>query len=107
MQSRDPHMIAIDNHAMFAETFGDSGYMGRVAPARMKPRISTILLSTIGVVSTATLGLLSIVRRRLPDIAVIAISVVFWEFNLPPGIPADVLFAKGASRLAHLIRRLS
>ena len=68
--------------------------------------IPDILLSDLNMPRMSGFELLSIVRRRFPTIAVIAMSGAYSDAVVPQGVPADAFYAKGASSVAQLFEIL-
>ncbi len=108
-------LLADDNPllaSVLAEIFRESGYSVRTAPdgfvalAMMRDRIPDILISDLNMPRMSGFELLSIVRRRFPRIAVIAMSGAYPGTNLPCGVPADAFYAKGACSVAELFDML-
>jgi CheY-like chemotaxis protein len=108
-------LVADDNPllvSVLAEIFRESGYSVRTAPdgfvalAMMRDRIPDILISDLNMPRMSGFELLSIVRRRFPRIAVIAMSGAYPGAILPSGIPADAFYAKGACSVAELFDML-
>jgi CheY-like chemotaxis protein len=108
-------LVADDNPllvSVLAEIFRESGYAVRTAPdgfvalAMIRDRIPDILISDLNMPRMSGFELLSIVRRRFPRIAVIAMSGAYPGAILPCGVPADAFYAKGACSVAELFDML-
>ena len=108
-------LVADDNIlllSVLAEIFRESGYSVRTAPdgfvalAMIRDRIPDILISDLNMPRMSGFELLSIVRRRFPRIAVIAMSGAYPGTVLPRGVPADAFYAKGACSVAELFDML-
>ena len=108
-------LVADDNPllvSVLAEIFRESGYSVRTAPdgfvalAMIRDRIPDFLISDLNMPRMSGFELLSIVRRRFPRIAVIAMSGAYPGTTLPCGIPADAFYAKGACSVAELFDML-
>ena len=108
-------LVADDNPllvSVLAEIFRESGYSVRTAPdgfvalAMIRDRIPDILISDLNMPRMSGFELLSIVRRRFPRIAVIAMSGAYPRTTLPYGVPADAFYAKGACSVAELFDML-
>jgi CheY-like chemotaxis protein len=61
-----------------------------------------ILLSDLNMPGMTGFELLVVVRRRFPEIQVIAMSGSFSGIEVPSGIPADAFYQKGSSMVALL-----
>jgi CheY-like chemotaxis protein len=108
-------LIADDNAAilgMLAEIFSEQGHSvrtacdGFAALDAIRERAPDILLSDLNMPRMSGYELLAIVRRRFPQIAVIAMSADYSGVAIPPGIAADGFYAKGSGRIARLIEIL-
>lgn len=108
-------LVADDNPllvSVLAEIFRESGYSVRTAPdgfvalAMIRDRVPDILISDLNMPRMSGFELLSIVRRRFPRIAVIAMSGAYPGTTLPYGVPADAFYAKGACSVAELFDML-
>ena len=76
---------------------------GFSAIAEIRNEVPDILLSDLNMPGMSGFELLSVVRRRLPAIQVIAMSGAFSGVAVPPGVAADAFYEKG-SRLENLLR---
>ena len=65
-------------------------------------RVPAILLSDLNMPGMTGFELLVVVRRRFPEIQVIAMSGSFSGIEVPCGIPADGFYQKGSSMVALL-----
>ena len=65
-----------------------------------------ILVSDLNMPGMSGFELLSVVRRRFPTIAVIAMSGEYPGITVSPGIAADEFYAKGSSSVARLLEIL-
>ena len=108
-------LVADDNPllvSVLAEIFRESGYSVRTAPdgfvalAMIRDRIPDFLISDLNMPRMSGFELLSIVRRRFPRIAVIAMSGAYPGAILPSCVPADAFYAKGACSVAELFDML-
>jgi CheY-like chemotaxis protein len=79
---------------------------GFAALAAIRYRVPDILLSDLNMPRMTGFELLSLVRRRFPTIAVIAMSGAHAGLTVSPGIAADGLYAKGFSSVFGLLEIL-
>jgi CheY-like chemotaxis protein len=109
-------LVVDDNPALLAvlsEILGEEGNTVRTASegfsalAEIRSRVPDILLSDLNMPGMSGFELLSIVRRRFPAIAVIAMSGAYSGTSIPLGIAADAFYAKGGSCISHLFDILS
>ena len=70
---------------------------GLCALELMRERMPDVLLSDLQMPEKSGFELLSVVRRRLPDIYVIAMSGAFVGDDVPTGIAADAFYQKATS----------
>ena len=84
----------------------DSAADGFSALSKMRNHIPDILLSDLNMPGMSGFELLSVVRRRFPEIPVIAMSGAFSGGNVPNGVPADGFFQKG-SGMDRLLRTIT
>jgi CheY-like chemotaxis protein len=70
---------------------------GLCALELMRERLPDVLLSDLQMLEMSGFELLSVVRRRLPDIYVIAMSGAFSGDHVPTGIAADAFYQKATS----------
>ena len=108
-------MIVDDNPALLyalSEIFKNHGYSVRVASDGfsalhgLRERVPDLLLSDLNMPGMSGFELLSVVRRRFPMIAVIAMSGAYGGIAVPSGIAADAFYAKGSSSIARLFEIL-
>jgi CheY-like chemotaxis protein len=96
----DPLLVSV-----LSEIFEGSGYTvrtssdGFVALTSIRERVPDILISDLNMPRMSGFELLSIVRRRFPSIAVIAMSGAYSGLAVPQGIAADAFYAKGSSNV--------
>ncbi|HEY1986371.1 MAG TPA: response regulator [Terracidiphilus sp.] len=83
------------------EIFAALGYQvrstveGLAALAEIRKEVPDILLSDLCMPGMSGFELLSVVRRRFPEIHVVAMSGMFTEEKIPCGVAADALYQKG------------
>jgi CheY-like chemotaxis protein len=70
---------------------------GFAALTSIREQVPDVLISDLNMPRMSGFELLSIVRRRFPSIAVIAMSGAYSGVAVPPGIAADAFYAKGSS----------
>jgi Response regulator receiver domain len=108
-------VLVDDNQAILyglSEIFKRRGYTVRTASdgfsalALLRDRIPGILLSDLEMPGMSGFELLSVVRRRFPAIAVIAMSGAYSGVFVPAGVTADAFYAKGSNSLARLFEIL-
>lgn len=68
---------------------------GLSALIQLRQEVPDILLSDLNMPEMSGFELLSIVHRRFPHIYVIAMSGMFTENQIPPGVTADAFYTKG------------
>jgi len=61
----------------------------------LKQALPDVIISDLEMPNMSGFEFLSVVRRRFPQIAVIAISGAFAGANVPSNVPADAFFEKG------------
>ena len=99
--------------SVIAEIFKECGYVVRTATdgfaalAELRRRAPHLLLSDLNMPGMSGFELLSVVRRRFPEIAVIAMSGEYSGLNVLSEIAADGFYAKGASSVARLFEMVS
>jgi CheY-like chemotaxis protein len=74
--------------------------------AAIRDRMPDILISDLNMPRMTGFELLSIVRRRFPTIAVIAMSGAYFGATVPAGVAADGFYAKGSSSIDRLFEIL-
>jgi CheY-like chemotaxis protein len=108
-------VIADDNQDLLnvlAVIFDEHGYTvrtaceGFAALALIRDCVPDILLSDLNMPGMSGFELLSIVRRRFPEIAVIAMSGEHSGAAIPADVAADGFYAKGSSSIATLFEIL-
>lgn len=79
---------------------------GFAALAAIRDRVPDILVSDLDMPGMSGFELLSIVRRRFPRIAVVAMSGAYSGVAVPQEVSADAFYAKGSSSVARLFEIL-
>lgn len=108
-------LIVDDNHAItttLSHIFREFGHQVRTANdglsalEQIRTEVPDILLSDLNMPGMSGFELLSIVRRRLPEVFVIAYSAAFSGEEVPTGIAADAFHEKstGLKRLFELVK---
>jgi CheY-like chemotaxis protein len=97
---------------VLSEIFRDRGFSvrtvsdGFAALAAIRDCLPDILISDLNMPGMSGFELLSVVRRRFPEIAVIAMSGMYSSTSVSPRIAADGFYAKGTSNVARLFEIL-
>jgi CheY-like chemotaxis protein len=76
---------------------------------QLRDRIPDLMLSDLNMPQMSGFELLSVVRRRFPEILVVASSGAYHSSAIPSGVIADAFYAKGeesSSRLLEIIAEL-
>jgi CheY-like chemotaxis protein len=76
---------------------------GFAALAEIRKEVPEILLSDLNMPGMSGFELLSVVRRRFPNLQTIAMSGAFAGDEVPSGVAADAFYQKGSS-MASLLR---
>jgi CheY-like chemotaxis protein len=105
MRTSPRNILIVDDNALLRNTlsmiFTHSGYRVRCAGdgfsalAEIRCTMPEILLSDLNMPGMSGFELLSVVRRRFPEIRVIAMSGAFEEDHLPASVAADEFYRKG------------
>lgn len=113
MLSNQKTLLIVDDdeplRTALCDLFGDSGYRARCAEdgfsalREIRQEIPDIVLSDLNMPGMSGFEFLFVVRRRFPNIRVIAMSGAYPGNGVPPGVAADAFFEKGAD-LASLKR---
>jgi CheY-like chemotaxis protein len=108
-------IVADDNPllvSILSEIFKEGGYTVRTASdgfavlLSIRERVPDILISDLNMPRMSGFELLSIVRRRFPSIAVVAMSGAYSGVAIPRGIAADAFYAKASSSVARFFEIL-
>jgi CheY-like chemotaxis protein len=114
-QSLADIVVAEDNTVLLGVLSGrlkECGYSVRGAPdglralAEITNQQPRILLSDLHMPRMSGFELLSIVRRRYPEIKLIAMSGSYTSESVPQGVAADAFYEKGATSVARLLQIL-
>jgi CheY-like chemotaxis protein len=111
----DYRMLIVDDDAVFCEIadelFSTLGYTVRCADdgfealAMMKEALPDIIISDLNLPKMSGFELLSIIRRRFPQIPVIAMSGEYMGTDLPTGVIADAYLQKGGEHSPEVLVR--
>lgn len=116
MPNLKPKLLVVDDEpltrTLLSQIFAGLGHPVREAEdgfsalERIREEVPDILLSDLNMPRMSGFELLSVVRRRIPDIYVIATSGAFSGEGVPHGIAADAFHEKatGLSSLFELVR---
>jgi CheY-like chemotaxis protein len=109
-------IVVVDDNptllSVLSEIFKDCGFSvrtvsdGFAALAAIRDRLPDVLISDLNMPGMSGFELLSVVRRRFPAIAVIAMSGMYSGTTASPGIAADGFYAKGTNSVARLFEIL-
>jgi CheY-like chemotaxis protein len=112
MEGEMTDIIVVDDNlvllSVVAEIFKECGYTVRTATdgfaalTEIRRKAPHVLLSDLNMPGMSGFELLSVVRRRFPDIVVIAMSGEHHGVNVLPRIAADAFYAKGTNSVAQL-----
>lgn len=116
MPDAKPHLLIVDDETdmrtLLGQIFSRLGYKVRVAEdgfralEQLREQRPDILVSDLNMPHMSGFELLSVVRRRMPDIYVVAISGAFSGREVPTGIAADAFHEKstGVQNLLGLVK---
>jgi CheY-like chemotaxis protein len=109
----DYRMLIVDDDAVFCEIadelFSSLGYTVRCADdgfealAMMKQALPDIIISDLNLPKMSGFELLSVIRRRFPQIPVIAMSGEYMGTDLPIGFIADAYLQKGGEHSPEVL----
>jgi CheY-like chemotaxis protein len=109
----DYRMLIVDDDAVFCEIadelFSSLGYTVRCADdgfealAMLKQALPDIIICDLNLPRMSGFELLSIIRRRFPQIPVIAMSGEYVGTDLPAGVIADAYLQKGGEHSPHTL----
>ena len=113
-----PHRIlVVDDEAVVRELFvrllQKEGYEvgtaenGFDALLKLKHFLPAVIISDLNMPKMSGFEFLSVVRRRFPDISVIASSGAYASSVVPTGVLADAFYAKGEDHPETLINRVA
>jgi len=97
---------------VLAQIFKQQGYSVRAASdgfsalRKLRDRVPEVLLSDLNMPGMSGYELLSVVRRRFPGIAVVAMSGAYTGETVPDGVAADGFYAKGSMLVGALFHTL-
>jgi CheY-like chemotaxis protein len=113
MPNKMNDVLVVDDNpvllSLLSEMFTEHCYTVRTASdgfaalAAIRKRVPDILLSDLNMPGMSGFELLSVVRRRFPTIAVIAMSGEHSIGTSSPGIAADGFYAKGSASVGGLL----
>jgi CheY-like chemotaxis protein len=119
MQTIPKTILIVDDNAKLRHTltliFTYAGYGVRCAIdgfsalAEMRSNVPAVLLSDLNMPRMSGFELLSVVRRRFPEVPVIAMSGSFEQDHFPASVAADAFYRKGrggGGELVELAQRL-
>jgi CheY-like chemotaxis protein len=109
----DYRMLIVDDDGVFCEIadelFSSLGYTVRCADdgfealAMMKQALPDIIISDLNLPKMSGFELLSIIRRRFPQIPVIAMSGEYMGTDMPIGVIADAYLQKGGEHSPEVL----
>ena len=76
---------------------------GFEALLRLQEQVPDLILSDLNMPFMSGFELLSVVRRRFPQIVVVATSAAYIAGSVPPGVIADAFYAKGRENSNSLL----
>ena len=107
MPNSTPSILIVDDEDAIRTTmsleFQEIGYdvrsaeNGFAALVELEQQTPDILLSDLNMPGMSGFDLLSVVRRRYPEVRVIAMSGAFFGNEAPSGVAADAFYQKGSS----------
>ncbi len=118
MQTMPKSILIVDDNTTLRTTlsqiFTYAGYRVRCAVdgfsalAEMRSSVPAVLLSDLNMPGMSGFELLSVIRRRFPEVPVIAMSGAFDQDHIPASVAADAFYRKGrgGGKLLELAQRL-
>jgi CheY-like chemotaxis protein len=116
MPERRLRLLVVDDDPSLRESFlvvfrhlgyeVDSAEDGFSALSEMRNKLPDILLADLNMPGMSGFELLSVVRRRFPQIPVIAMSGAFSGSEVPSGVAADGFYQKGGG-MDRLLRTIT
>lgn len=110
-------ILVVDHNAVLrsvlAEIFREYGWVVRTAQdgfsalAEFREQVPDLLLSDLNLDGMSGDELLSVVRRRFPEVRVIAMSSECLGNVNPRHVPADAFYSKGESSVAKLLQMVA
>ncbi|MHB1938721.1 MAG: response regulator [Acidobacteriaceae bacterium] len=107
MPTKKTTILVVDDdasvRALLPVVLAQAGYRvqsaedGLAALCAMRKEIPDVLLSDLEMPGMSGFELLSVVRRRFPELPVIAMSGAFYGDSIPDGIAADSFYDKGTN----------
>lgn len=76
---------------------------GFEALLHLQDRVADLILSDLNMPAMSGFELLSVVRRRFPQVVAVATSGAYSSGSVPPGVIADAFYAKGRQHAGNLL----
>ena len=100
-------LVSVLSEIFRSRVYRSTASDGFEALATIRERVPGILISDLNMPRMTGYELLSIVPRRFPTVAVIAMSGAYRGNDIPAGIAADGFYAKGGCSVAQLLEILN